>query len=79
MRRWLAAVVCAWPMLACASQARVLDSVRFDAGAGRSSPPTRSPAALRSDGKATCLDYDFHGVSGYVGLQKAMALDYPGN
>ncbi len=31
------------------------------------------------DGKAMCLDYDFHGVSGYVGVQKPMALAYPEN
>ena len=31
------------------------------------------------DGKALCLDYDFNGVSGYVGLQRDLPLDYPGN
>jgi hypothetical protein len=31
------------------------------------------------DAKALCLDYDFHGVSGYVGLQRDIALDYPDN
>lgn len=30
-------------------------------------------------GKALCLDYDFHGVSGYVGLQKHIPLVYPAN
>ena len=32
-----------------------------------------------AEGRAVCLDYDFHGVSGYVGLQKRMPLDYPEN
>ena len=31
------------------------------------------------DGKALCLDYDFNGVSGYVGIQKAVAMSYPDN
>ncbi|GAA5072485.1 discoidin domain-containing protein [Lysobacter panacisoli] len=30
-------------------------------------------------GKAVCLDYDFHGVSGYAGLQRELPIDYPGN
>jgi hypothetical protein len=30
-------------------------------------------------GKALCLDYDYNGVSGYVGLQRELPLDYPGN
>ncbi|HEY0506287.1 MAG TPA: discoidin domain-containing protein [Lysobacter sp.] len=31
------------------------------------------------DGKAVCLDYDFHGVSGYAGLTRELPIDYPGN
>ena len=31
------------------------------------------------DGKALCLDYDFNGVSGYVGIQRDLAIDYPEN
>jgi hypothetical protein len=34
-------------------------------------------AADGHDGKAVCLDYDFNGVSGYVGLQRDLPLDYP--
>lgn len=30
-------------------------------------------------GKALCLDYDFHGVSGYVGITRALPLTYPAN
>ena len=29
------------------------------------------------DGHALCLDYDFHGVSGYVGMQRELPIDYP--
>ncbi len=32
-----------------------------------------------SSGKALCLDYDFNGVSGYAGLQRELALEYPEN
>ena len=32
-----------------------------------------------ADGRALCLDYDFHGVSGYVGVQRDLPLDYPDN
>jgi hypothetical protein len=30
-----------------------------------------------ADGRALCLDYDFNGVSGYVGLQRELPLEYP--
>ncbi|WP_101925494.1 MULTISPECIES: discoidin domain-containing protein [Luteimonas] len=30
-------------------------------------------------GKAMCLDYDFNGVSGYVGVQRDLPLEYPEN
>ena len=30
-------------------------------------------------GRALCLDYDFHDVSGYVGIRRELALDYPDN
>ena len=32
-----------------------------------------------ADGKALCLDYDFNGVSGYIGIQKAIPMSYPDN
>lgn len=31
------------------------------------------------DGSALCLDYDFNGVSGYVGIQRDLQIDYPDN
>ena len=31
------------------------------------------------EGKALCLDYDFNGVSGYVGIQRDLAIEYPDN
>ncbi|KRA21390.1 discoidin domain-containing protein [Lysobacter sp. Root604] len=32
-----------------------------------------------AQGKAICLDYDFNDVSGYVGLQRALPMQYPDN
>ncbi|QSX75642.1 discoidin domain-containing protein [Lysobacter arenosi] len=32
-----------------------------------------------TQGKALCLDYDFHGVSGYAGITRELPLDYPDN
>src|SRR3546814_14508485 len=32
-----------------------------------------------ADGKALCLDYDFNGVSGYVGIQRDLPINYPEN
>ncbi|WP_435594040.1 discoidin domain-containing protein [Proluteimonas luteida] len=31
------------------------------------------------DGKALCLDYHYNGVSGHVGIQRDLPLDYPDN
>ncbi len=31
------------------------------------------------DGAALCLDYDFNGVSGHVGIQRELAMQYPEN
>ncbi|WP_425490934.1 discoidin domain-containing protein [Luteimonas panaciterrae] len=32
-----------------------------------------------AQGDALCLDYDFNGVSGYAGIQRNLAIDYPEN
>ncbi|CAN5144194.1 discoidin domain-containing protein [soil metagenome] len=29
------------------------------------------------EGHALCMDYDFHGVSGYVGITRVLPMDYP--
>src|SRR3546814_12722324 len=31
------------------------------------------------EGSALCMDYDFHDVSGYVGIQRGLPIDYPHN
>lgn len=32
-----------------------------------------------AEGSALCLDYDFNGVSGHVGIRRALPMRYPGN
>ncbi|TGY36528.1 discoidin domain-containing protein [Stenotrophomonas maltophilia] len=38
----------------------------------------RSVAGL-GGGRALCLDYDFHDVSGYVGIRRELTVEWPGN
>ena len=71
----LAAMLCA--QAAFAQAPRVLDD--FDAAAGWEVVASDQVAGtLRTvgagAGKALCLSYDFHGVSGYVGLRKRISL-----
>ncbi|MGH8032905.1 MAG: discoidin domain-containing protein [Luteimonas sp.] len=65
-----------------ANDVRMLDG--FDNAADwRVVASNQVTAALRSvegvDGKALCVDYDFNGVSGYAGIQRDIAIDYPDN
>ena len=63
-------------------ESRILDNFA-DPSAWRVVTSNQVSGALRqvqgADGKALCLDYDFNGVSGYAGLQRDLALDYPEN
>lgn len=40
---------------------------------------TQVSGSIRADNGALCLDYDFNGVSGYVGIQRDLDIDYTGN
>lgn len=40
---------------------------------------TQVSGTIRKDDGALCLDYDFNGVSGYVGMQRDIAIAYPDN
>jgi len=40
---------------------------------------TQVSGAITRDAGALCLDYDFNGVSGYVGLQRDLVIAYPEN
>jgi hypothetical protein len=37
------------------------------------------PVSGAGGGRALCLDYDFHEVSGYVGIRRALNIEYPVN
>lgn len=37
------------------------------------------PVATTSGGHALCLDYNFNGVSGYVGIRRNLPIEYPDN
>lgn len=59
-------------------QARVLD--RFDdAKVWTALASDQVEARLRRDGDALCLDFDFHGVSGYATMRRRLPIDYPPN
>ena len=65
-----------------AQSARVLDE--FDSTQGwKVVASDQVTGTLRAtdavNDKALCLDYDFQGVSGYVGLQRPLPLTYPAN
>ncbi|MFC5578202.1 discoidin domain-containing protein [Lysobacter niabensis] len=70
-------VVAAGPV---AQGAVVLDTFE-DASRWKVITSNQVSGALRAadghQGRALCLDYDFNGVSGYVGLQRELPLDYP--
>lgn len=61
---------------------RLLDDFS-DPAAWRVVASDQVDAAIRTvdgaQGRALCLDYDFNGVSGHAGIQRELALDYPGN
>ncbi len=65
------------------AQERVLDGFN-DIGAWRlvvSNQVSGSlrPVATPSGGHALCLDYNFNGVSGYVGIRRKLPIEYPDN
>jgi hypothetical protein len=83
MKPWCV-VACAMWLAACtaSSGSRELDNFS-DLRAWKVIQSDQVTGTLRkdegTDGAALCLDYDFHGVSGYVGVQRDLPLDYPAN
>lgn len=75
---WLLAAT-AMPSLA-QGQARTLDDFE-SAAAWTVVTSNQVSGELRgtdgAEGRALCLDYDFNGVSGYVGLQRDLPIEYP--
>jgi len=83
--RFAAVAVClslSTAAVAQAQQARVLDDFS-DASQWRVVASNQVSGGLRQvdgpQGEALCLDYDFNGVSGYVGIQRDLIIDYPQN
>ena len=78
----LAATLLAWAAAAGAQETRVLDAFE-DPSAWQVVASNQVSGRLRqvdgAKGKALCLDYDFNGVSGYVGIQRPLALEFPAN
>jgi len=67
-------------MTALAGQTRTLDDFE-SAGSWKVVTSDQVSGALRAidgaKGRALCLDYDFNDVSGYVGLQRELPIEYP--
>ncbi|MGN6153774.1 MAG: discoidin domain-containing protein [Lysobacteraceae bacterium] len=63
---------------ASAENSRLLDAFS-DPTPWRVIASTQVTGKIRADAGALCLDYDFNGVSGYVGMQRDLPLDYPDN
>ncbi|HRN61515.1 MAG TPA: discoidin domain-containing protein [Luteimonas sp.] len=67
---------------AAAQDAQIIDGFE-DASTWRVVASNQVNGSLRAvdgaEGRALCLDYDFNGVSGYVGIQRDIAIDYPEN
>lgn len=75
MRRF-AALLLLGTGAAVAHDARVLDDFG-DASAWQAVASDQVSAVLRHIDGALCLAYDFNGVSGYAGIRRTLAIDYP--
>ena len=76
--RWLVALALASPALHAANVARTLDDFH-DASAWSVATSDQITATLRPADGGLCLDFDFHGVSGYAAMRRALPIDYPDN
>ncbi|GAA0685239.1 discoidin domain-containing protein [Dyella marensis] len=80
------ALLLSWALLApvvhAAEQARVIDDFSRPAAwtaEGTDDIGTQLRVADGQSGKAVCLDFDFHGVSGGAALKRALPMDWPDN
>ncbi|HEX5124501.1 MAG TPA: discoidin domain-containing protein [Rhodanobacteraceae bacterium] len=62
--------------LAAIEPPRTLDDFS-DASRWKAAASDQVSATLRKTDGGLCLAYDFHGVSGYASMRRALALDYP--
>ena len=80
--RWLCACLLVFAASAHAADAVALDAFG-DPGAWSAVASDQVTTTLREDssaGKAAlCLDFDFHGVSGYAAMRRALPISYPAN
>ncbi|HEY0179475.1 MAG TPA: discoidin domain-containing protein [Dokdonella sp.] len=82
----LARVACVLCVAFAAPLARAADGTLAafdDAGAWRAVASDQIEARLRpvrdASGAALCLDFDFHGVSGYAAMRRRLPIEYPEN
>lgn len=72
-----------WTSQASAAETRVLDGFddvsAWQLVVSNQVSGSLRPVASPGGGKALCLDYDFNGVSGYVGIRRALPVQYPPN
>jgi len=70
------------PAAAASTARRVLDDFA-DTSAWHAATSDQVTAKVRGendgDGSALCLDFDFHGVSGYAAMRRTLPIDYPAN
>lgn len=62
-----------------AQDATVVLDAFDDATPWRVIASTQVSGSIRAEDRGLCLDYDFNGVSGYVGIQRDIELEYSGN
>ena len=62
-----------------AKDATVVLDAFDDATPWRVIASTQVSGSIRADNGALCLDYDFNGVSGYVGIQRDLDIEYIDN
>jgi len=74
-RTWLAALAALASTLH-AQESRVLDDFS-DVSAWTIATSDQITATLRVADGALCLDFDFHGVSGYASMRRSLPIDYP--
>lgn len=81
-RIWLLWLALLAPAVYAAEQNRVLDDFSRPSAwkaEGTDDIDTRLRVADGKSGKAICLDFDFHGVSGAATLKRALPMDWPDN
>lgn len=80
--RWLVSLALLAPVVHAADEARVIDDFSRPSAwqaEGTDDIATQLKVADGQDGKAVCLAFDFHGVSGAATLKRALPMEWPDN